>query len=165
MEYRVSNHNDMSAVLYKLYQWDTNQIRGLHRSATFGQLIALYHDFGSELADAIRVAKATGRYVPMPRGTAALAVFLTGRISPEDCDFFWRKLREGTDLDEGDPILVLRNTLLANAAQGPSRGRYTAPMLLALIIKAWNAYRAGERINQLRWRAGGSRPEPFPEPK
>jgi hypothetical protein len=36
-------------------------------------------------------------------------------------------------------------------------------MALGLIVKAWNAYRAGEPVKVLKYRAGGDKPEPFPE--
>lgn len=32
----------------------------------------------------------------------------------------------------------------------------------ALVVKAWNAYRTGRPVTNLRWRSGGSSPEAFP---
>jgi hypothetical protein len=34
---------------------------------------------------------------------------------------------------------------------------------IAVIVKAWNAYRLGDQISMLKFRAGGAKPETFPE--
>jgi hypothetical protein len=65
---------------------------------------------------------------------------------------------------EGDPVLALRELLLRDAAIH-GKSRMSDVLVLALTIKAWNAYRAGEPVSLLRWRAGGHAAEEFPEPK
>lgn len=82
--------------------------------------------------------------------------------SKEDSDYFWEKLGTGAGLDEGHPILTLRNKLRAiKDEQNTSvkSQRYVA----ALIIKGWNKYRAGEVSYRIDFRAGGANPEKFPE--
>lgn len=85
--------------------------------------------------------------------------FIFSNIDPEDASAFFERLREGTGLTTGDPILVLRERLFANAA---AKSRLTSNELAGIIIKAWNAYREGRRVKVLTWRSGGASPEPFP---
>jgi len=50
---------------------------------------------------------------------------------------------------------------MALDARGERNQRYIA----ALVIKAWNAYRDGAPVRQLKYRIGGANPEKFPEPR
>lgn len=61
--------------------------------------------------------------------------------------------------NEQDPIYRLRQQLLAN--RKASR-KMTAVVLAAVIIKALNSYAREEPLEQLSYRHGGDRPEPFP---
>jgi len=45
-----------------------------------------------------------------------------------------------------------------------TRDRMRADVIIALVLKAWNAYRSGETIQLLRFKVGGAHPEKFPEP-
>jgi hypothetical protein len=57
---------------------------------------------------------------------------------------------------------MLRNRLL-----GSQRDQYSTlsgrETLVAIAIKAWNAWREGKSLPALAWRAEGRRAEPFPE--
>lgn len=83
-------------------------------------------------------------------------------LSSEDCEDFFYKLRKGASLEEEHPVYALRR-YLANDFQARRIGsRPNGLSQFAVIIKAWNAYRRGEPLKQVRWRAGGSAPEAFP---
>lgn len=82
--------------------------------------------------------------------------------APEDARFFFERLADGQGLVAGDAIYELRKTLDA-IAKSPAT-THSRAYIVAVCIKAWNAYRRGEQIGILRWRAGGAKPEPFPEP-
>ncbi len=78
----------------------------------------------------------------------------------EAADDFWIKLRFGHNLSETDPVGLLRDRLLRNAASHVAKmDRY---LISALIIKAWNAYIRGVPMVSLRWRRGGSATEQYP---
>ena len=164
LEYGISNYCDMAAVVNKLYRWKTGQLRGLNRPATVDQLLSLYIEHGDSLNESLRVARTVRRQLPVSGSTMALAHHLFALSDPGDCEVFFLRLRDGQGLVDGDPIFALRKTLLNNLAAGPGRGRYNDVALLALVIKAWNAWRAGETVKVLYWRAGGASPEAFPEP-
>lgn len=82
-------------------------------------------------------------------------------IDDEDADGFFEQLVSGVDLKEGDPILALRKRLQDHALN---------PHIMqsrehsAIIIKTWNHYRAGSKIDRINWKGGGMRPEAFPKP-
>jgi hypothetical protein len=85
--------------------------------------------------------------------------FLFSTIDGDDADAFFDRLATGTGLTDGDPILLLRERMFANAA---SKTKMQTNDTAALTIKAWNAFREGKRIRQLRYTTGGASPEQFP---
>lgn len=98
-------------------------------------------------------------------GTSAIPgalYYLLSKIDAEDADDFFEKLATGTGLQNGDAILALRNSLIASNSE---RGMRNLKLTAAIFIKAWNKYRDGEKVSQLKFRTGGANPERFPEPK
>lgn len=105
----------------------------------------------------------------LPGSIAGLGIWIFTRIDTDDRDqlnsdvnFFFERLRDGQNIAKGDPIYELRRTIDNSRSV---RGARSDAYLTAIMVKAWNAYRAGERISVLRYRPGGSNPEQFPEPK
>jgi hypothetical protein len=84
------------------------------------------------------------------------------RLDPEQAEQFTEHLTTGAGLRRGHPLLMLRNRLL-----GSQRDQYSTlsgrEALVAIAIKAWNAWRGGETLQALTWRAEGRRAEPFLE--
>lgn len=68
----------------------------------------------------------------------------------------------GVGLEAGDPRLVLREWCIRSMQVGPTRARPRTWLIAALMIKAWNAWREGRKVNLLAFRGGGSSPERFP---
>ncbi len=86
-------------------------------------------------------------------------------VDYDDAEHFFNLLRNGAGLEQGNPILTLRNRLIEIGRETADRGKSTAPEhALALVFKAWNAYRDGRDLNRLYFKPGGYNPEPFPEP-
>lgn len=132
-----------------------------HFAPTFAQAIRTVEE-NPELQESVAVGVQVADVVRCSRVAMG---FLHFQISVDednlgDRDVFFEELRSGEGLRKGNPVYALRTRLLADG-RGPRR--LTAPEQIALGIKAWNAWRAGEPVKQLTWRAGGARPEPFPE--
>lgn len=88
------------------------------------------------------------------------AFYILARIDAEDAADFYSKLAAGENLALGDPIYALREAFVRlSGKHKPHQSNF-----LALIIKAWNAYREGRQIKLLSFKPGGSKPEGFPEP-
>lgn len=103
------------------------------------------------------------RKVGLSGKTIGLLYYIFSSIDPEDADHFVAHLASGAGMDRGNPILTLRNLLIQikTDARGEANQTYTA----AVVIKTWNKFRAGQAASQIRFRAGGAKPEPFPEPR
>lgn len=95
----------------------------------------------------------------------AVAIWECEQIDAADTADFYTKLSTGAGLDEGSPILALRNYVMRAIAGADRRSVIEADLALALTFKAWNAYRDGLFVKQLSYKRGGSSPEAFPEPK
>lgn len=115
---------------------------------------------------AVRVSAARAerlrRSVRIPASIVGLCHWLFDAIDATDCEDFFSRLESGLVPDQRHPIFVLRRTV--NDYQS-GKSRLTDPVLIAYMIKAWNAYRDGREIGLLRFRPGGANPETFPEPK
>ena len=60
-------------------------------------------------------------------------------------------------------VLILQAKLQDMQHEKLTKGRsYGRDFVMAIFVKAWNSYLAGEEITRLSWRAGGARPEVFP---
>ena len=75
---------------------------------------------------------------------------------------FFERLSSGANLVESSPILKLKTRL----AQAKTLKAYTIDkrVRVAFTIKAWNAYRKGRTLKQLRFVPSGSTKETFPIP-
>lgn len=89
-------------------------------------------------------------------GTAAI---ILGQVSKPQAEIFFRSLGTGEMLMIGNPILTLRNKLLAEKLQVTHRADLIN--YLGLIFKSWNAWRLGKQVRVLRFGEN----EVFPEPK
>lgn len=107
------------------------------------------------------IVRGTTKYGMTVR-VAGLLYYIFSKIDPEDAQDFFEKFESGVGLEHGNPILTLRNQLLAMKQE--ARGAVNPSYMAALIIKAWNKYRDGEEIRKLTFRIGGANPEKFPEP-
>jgi hypothetical protein len=108
------------------------------------------------------VAKAPGTVNPYaPRSMLCFAHWKFSKLDKTLANEFLIELTTGENEGEGDPIYLLRDRLKSNR-----RAKVKLPRteVFALIIKAWNAYRTGKKLHNLRWRSTGPKAESFPEP-
>lgn len=158
-----TNATHLAAAVRRCEAWE----RGARRSAvTFtdapiSRCIA-FLDEHPELRDVVSRAKSVAGSCYIPASVLALAWWVFDQIDEEDAEFFFTRLGDGQGLVKGDPIYELRGVSKANSEN--VRGERSQVFLLAITIKAWNAYRRGEPIGQLKFRMGGAKPEQFPEP-
>lgn len=112
--------------------------------------------------ESVRLARGTHHVSRM--GGSAWGALCTQflEINFDDADEFMAITKEGANLEVTHPIFHLRRVLFNDAV---ANRRLPQTTLMALIIKAWNAWRAGVTIGQLRFTAGGSRPDKFPIPE
>lgn len=71
--------------------------------------------------------------------------------NPATVEAFLERLGSGIGLAADDPIFHLRKFLLAQKTASPGHRRPGQQYILALLIKAWNASKRGEKLHTLRF--------------
>ena len=117
------------------------------------------------IRESVKAANRTKQAQKLMTASAAISLhYLFGLVDEDDRDAFFDGVENGVGLDENDPIYRLRERLLERAlSQSANRNFWTQQVITALIIKAWNLWRDGRTVQQLRVRLGGSAPESYPE--
>lgn len=92
-------------------------------------------------------------------GMTAFAI-LFGRVDREATDAFFDTFRTGSYKGEHCPCLQLTHRLMSGR-KGVSNHEWQR-QVAAFTIKAFNAFRKGNSMKNLRWRTNGGIPEKFP---
>lgn len=148
-----------ASVLRRVYLWDRND-RRFNGSArpTHAQLRKLFKSdekgFRNAADKGYWVRKT---YKDLPPSIIATAWYLLNRVSPEDAPWFFSSLKTGADLSENHPILTLRNRLARDRAEKKPSIAYHQ---LAMVIRAWNAYRSNELLSRMDQPLGAETPDP-----
>jgi hypothetical protein len=96
----------------------------------------------------------------MAPGLACALHYLFSRSDSAKAQEFIDRLGDGASLSKGDPILMLREKLIRD--KGSKKRSMADAERAAVIIKAWNAFRARIKLQTLRWVNAGPRREEFP---
>lgn len=126
---------------------------------THQEIDAIVHSHSSIVESAAFLHKLK---VVRTRCTASVQGFVHAYASEkydrELADLFMQDLNDGAGLNKTNPVYALRRRLVDDDA----KGRLHATYVLALTIKAWNAWQAGEQLSALKWTTSGDKPEDFP---
>lgn len=109
------------------------------------------------LDHSINVSAHTSRFLQPSLG--ATLHYLFSQKDPELADLFYNALAEGTGVMRDEPVYLLRERLIHDRT---GKGRLKASEVHALMVKAWNATRKGERVKRLGWINSGPKAEAFP---
>lgn len=117
-------------------------------------------DANPGIHDSILAAAPAGRLASP--SVLAFCHLVFGEIDAGLRDEFFAKLSGGAGMEEGDPVLALRNRLIKNRG---TKAKLGGMDLIALIFKAFRHARDGQRVGRqgLSWRSTGPSPEPFPK--
>lgn len=160
------NYVGLSSALFRVNQWE----KGLRKAVASGNDVRPTHrqllqtlDEHPELRHSVEVAIKTRVQIPISVAPLSLCHWLFNQINTDDCDFFYGRLGDGVGLMKEDAIYALRRAADLNARGTGTK--YNEVHMIALVIKAWNAYRMGTAVKLLAYRPGGANQESFPEPK
>lgn len=163
----VTDVNNVAAATTIMLRWS----RGLRNNNLRNEYVSndeavLFYDANKEdIIDATRHGKRVQHAMGAGSNQAfALCYWLFATKDAEDAEFFWDRLIDGQGLELGNPIYALRELLRREANLPSTRDKMRADVVIALTIKAWNAFRQAESIQLLRFKPGGAHPERFPEP-
>jgi hypothetical protein len=158
------NTSNLAAAIRRIYLYKRYGIK----SAAVGSIPTTNHECiaffvrNPDIEELLGPAKRLAKTAKLPTSLAAMLIYAFTEIDPEDAQVFFEKLETGIGLPQGHPIQILRETL---RRLYDSRGATNQMYIAALVIKAWNKYRAGAIITLLKFTPGGANPEQFPEPK
>jgi len=122
--------------------------------ARYNRERGLFNNAATRATDCQRLGLGTGSPI-------GVANYLFGRIDKEQAHAFFDQYISGENLSKGSAALTLRNRMARVRLD-----RITRPEQLALFIRAWNAFRKDEPINQLIIVSSGELSNTnFPTPK
>lgn len=107
-----------------------------------------------------RTVRVSKKYKGISTGPFAALVDEFNKVSDEDAEAFISQIASPTPTSQ--PCAKLKEAFRINAEQDPDK-RYTTKKVLALTIKAWNAFMRGDEIALLGYKEGGAKPENFPK--
>lgn len=113
------------------------------------------------LRDAVVQAERIRKAIRGPGGVYAALIYEFMLLDEQDAQEFIDRLVSGANLEATDPILRLRELMIAHHASHLKQPDWR---VMALVIKAWNYYRDGAEVKQLSYRHGGAQRESFPIP-
>lgn len=156
----VPYYTYVSSALFWLHRMAYSEATGIAHYAepsqrpSFRQLLALYES-NKELADE---APKIGRIVNNLKVRAGATLALYHRLKQiedenieAEVDMFFEKWLTGAELKASDPIFRLREWTMEDAQKRHVKGRAPDYRFVAYSITAWNKWRDGEPIRQLKW--------------
>jgi hypothetical protein len=156
----VPYYTYVSSALFWLHRMEYSEATGVAHYAeptmrpSFRQLLKLYEE-NLDLADeAPRIGKHVSNL--KVRAGATLAVYhRLKKIEDEnietEVDIFFENWLRGEGMRASDPVYRLREWTLEDAAKRHTRGRAPDYRFVAYVITAWNKWRDGEPVRQLKW--------------
>lgn len=149
----------LAAAIAACIRWDTGDIADKAAVVSRAEALAWLAD-NPGIRDAVREGESIRKAVQLPGSIGSAFVFHAVTLAPSDAETFVDLLISGADLTAGDPILCMRHWLIRRRAiTGHTTPGY---FYLAILIKAWNAWMDGRKLQQLLWRRGGAGAESFP---
>jgi len=158
------NCNVLGAAINAFYYWETTnhlEASGSKRPAPTSQDAFRILEAHPGLRESTIIGNALNRAIRGGAGRWAAIYYILAQIDQEDADDFVHRATYGDNLQDTHPIFLLRKRFLENIL---TNHKIRPGVSDALILKAWNMYRRGETAQKLQWRAGGARPEPYPQP-
>lgn len=156
----VPYYTYVSSALFWLHRMTYSEATGIAHYAepslrpSFRQLLSLYEK-NQELAEE---APRIGRHVNNLKVRAGATLAIYHRLKQIDdenidveVDMFFDKWLTGAELKASDPIFRLREWCVEDAAKRHTKGRAPDYRFVAYAITAWNKWRDGEQIRQLKW--------------
>jgi hypothetical protein len=167
----MGNHypTELAAVLRLVHGYEHDTLRGSMHGVAYSTLLrflADHPDLPDSVLPAKRVYDAIGGRISVYGAAHYIISCLDEQNIDDEVEDFYVKLQYGEGLGPGSSILAYRNHIIsAQNQKNISRRRTGQANQLALIFKAWNAWRDGTHVVSLSWRGGGKHAEAFPVPE
>lgn len=165
LEYGETDTNVLAAVIRIIHSWESGYRKQIAKRelATNATLLGFFEKHRDTLVTLTNQVRAERKHIKLAPSVLALCHYVLEDRDADDAEEFFARLADGQGMFKGDPIYELRERLDDLERERGAGHRYIA-YTLALVFKAWNAYRMNEKINILSFKMGGAHPESFPEP-
>lgn len=144
----VSNRNQIAAVVRKIAAWDAGNRLGKSDSPTHAELMEAFERDPAGFTAATLHGMDVYRAQVCGVNAAATAFYLFSRIDSEQALQFYDMLKTGANLPEAHPVLTVRNRL-SRAKTARREDRLNPEDQLALLIRAWNAFRENRTLDRI----------------
>lgn len=137
----------------------TNDQVGHRKPVSFSESLEML-EAEPELRNAVKISQRVRAKVGGSGSALAVAWMAIHKVDEEGAEEFFGRLADGAGLTTDDPIYRLRERIVADKRGVNAMFREE---FLALIIKAYNAWRVGRKVRGLTWRYRQG--EAFPRPQ
>lgn len=157
----ISNQATLASLIRRAVMWEegyrlnTGAIQPT--AAEMDEFLAEY----PEIEHSAEVARKLASRNLLPASVIGLAHWLFSAIDPDLATWFVNRIVD-EDVPRDHPARVLNRRIVSMRIAG---GRVNESEALALTIRAWNAFRAGETPERFQMPRGGLTNRSFPEPK
>ncbi len=144
----IKNYNAIGSAMTLLWRYD-NDFMDSDSSIYPNALEAweLYQN-NTEIDDSFIFARKINQLLTI--GSSVFLHYIFARIDRMKANEMFLSLSTGANLEINSPVLILKNKLSYYRKPG-TQARLSMKNYLALSIIAWNKYRKGEKISNLRW--------------
>jgi hypothetical protein len=155
---REENYVQLAAIARRVCRWRTGQPWSVVSVPTKAELY--------EVIEADPLIRKAARFAhgwvarPAPN-TAGFGWWLFKGVDDEDATWFMERLRDGAGLEDGNPVLTLRNWLNKPGVHGQFRRQEA---VIGQMIICWNHWRRGESHGKLQSPRNPWSNENFPQP-
>lgn len=155
------NGKTLAAVVRRAVMWESgNRINSGKGTPSPSEMDAFLNDHPEIEFSALLASSLRSRSL-LPASVIGLCHYLFARYDADQAYWFLERVADGDSLAATHPVAALRERLLRMRLSG---GRIHETEALALVIKAWNACRAGESRSKLQLPPGGLTAANFPAP-
>lgn len=144
----AGHRNQIAAVVRKIVAWDTGNRIGKSDTPTHGELLEAFEKDPAGFTAATLHGYDVYRQRICGTTAAGTAFYLFSRIDTEQALVYFDWLKTGANLPENHPVLTVRNRL-SRSKTARREDKITPEEQLALLIRAWNAYREGRTLDRL----------------
>jgi hypothetical protein len=153
----VPNATLASAIARRIRKWEASEEPGFaHITPTHPEIYATLNDH-PEVAEAAAFAQRARKHHPDMRivrpSVWGFAWWLFTALEKDTAEYFLGKALTGTALPSGSPMMAVSRRV-------QSGEKFSEKEQLALLVRAWNAFRGGEEMRLLKTPPGGI-PKPY----
>ena len=163
----------VAASLFWLHRLDYSEETGIAHYAdpslrpSFRQLLQLFNE-NPELPEEVHKILRHVKVLKVRTGATLAIYHRLKRIEDDNIDVevdqFFDSWATGAGLKVDDPIWRLREWCLLDASMRRTRGRSPDYRFVAYVLTAWNKWRDGEAVKQIKWVYTPTTRQPWPIP-